>query len=134
VGLSIQVDGFHEARLRSVDVARRHGHVEAVVGVAKRVLRGGIELKFIWFKDALLKGRVALLRIASMLLSFRVLTLLMARSVASTWSSAGARAALGSASPFRSAAAFGPVPLGGVSVEPAYRAREKPRTRLGVRA
>jgi phosphatidylserine/phosphatidylglycerophosphate/cardiolipin synthase-like enzyme len=37
----LHVDGFHEARLRSVDVARRYGHVEAVVGVTKRVLRGG---------------------------------------------------------------------------------------------
>ena len=76
-------------------------------------------VEIIWFKDVLLKGRVALLRIPSMLLSFRVLMLLMARSVASAWSSAGARAALGSASSFRSAAAFGPVSPRGASVEPA---------------
>ena len=37
----LHVDGFHEARFRSVGVARRYGHVEAVVGVAKRILRDG---------------------------------------------------------------------------------------------
>jgi len=34
----LHVDGFHEARLRSVDVAKRFGHVEALVGLARRVV------------------------------------------------------------------------------------------------
>jgi len=33
----LHVDGFHEARLRSIDVAKRYGHVEALVNLAKRV-------------------------------------------------------------------------------------------------
>jgi hypothetical protein len=35
----LHVDGFHEARLRSIDVAKRYGHVEALVGLAKRVMQ-----------------------------------------------------------------------------------------------
>jgi len=35
----LHVDGFHEARLRSVDVAKRFGHVEALVNLAKRVVQ-----------------------------------------------------------------------------------------------
>jgi hypothetical protein len=35
----LHVDGFHEARLRSVDVAKRLGHVEALVDLAKRVVK-----------------------------------------------------------------------------------------------
>jgi hypothetical protein len=34
----LHVDGFHEARLRSVDVAKRFGHVEALVDLARRVV------------------------------------------------------------------------------------------------
>ena len=34
----LHVDGFHEARLRSVDVAKRYGHVEALVSLAKKVM------------------------------------------------------------------------------------------------
>jgi hypothetical protein len=34
----LHVEGFHEARLRSVDVAKRFGHVEALVSLAKRVV------------------------------------------------------------------------------------------------
>jgi hypothetical protein len=35
----LHVDGFHEARLRSIDVAKRFGHVEALVNLAKRVVQ-----------------------------------------------------------------------------------------------
>ncbi|MCG2880708.1 MAG: PaREP1 family protein [Vulcanisaeta sp.] len=35
----LHVEGFHEARLRSVDVAKRLGHVEALVNLAKRVVQ-----------------------------------------------------------------------------------------------
>jgi hypothetical protein len=35
----LHVDGFHEARLRSIDVAKRFGHVEALVSLAKRVVQ-----------------------------------------------------------------------------------------------
>jgi len=35
----LHVGGFHEARLRSIDVAKRYGHVEALVGLAKRVVQ-----------------------------------------------------------------------------------------------
>jgi len=35
----LHVDGFHEARLRSVDVAKRLGHVEALVNLAKNALK-----------------------------------------------------------------------------------------------
>jgi hypothetical protein len=34
----LHVEGFHEARLRSVDVAKRFGHVEALVDLARRVV------------------------------------------------------------------------------------------------
>jgi hypothetical protein len=34
----LHVEGFHEARLRSVDVAKRLGHVEALVSLAKMVV------------------------------------------------------------------------------------------------
>jgi hypothetical protein len=34
----LHVEGFHEARLRSVDVAKRLGHVEALVSLAKIVV------------------------------------------------------------------------------------------------
>lgn len=34
----LHVEGFHEARLRSVDVAKRFGHVEALVSLARRVV------------------------------------------------------------------------------------------------
>jgi hypothetical protein len=33
----LHVNGFHEAKLRSIDVAKRYGHVEALVNLAKRV-------------------------------------------------------------------------------------------------
>jgi hypothetical protein len=35
----LHLGGFHEARLRSIDVAKRYGHVEALVGLAKRVVQ-----------------------------------------------------------------------------------------------
>ena len=35
----LRVDGFHEARLRSMDVTLRLGDVEAVVDLAEKVLR-----------------------------------------------------------------------------------------------
>jgi hypothetical protein len=35
----LHVEGFHEARLRSVDVAKRLGHVEALVNLAKKVVQ-----------------------------------------------------------------------------------------------
>ncbi|MCG2892849.1 MAG: PaREP1 family protein [Vulcanisaeta sp.] len=35
----LHVEGFHEARLRSVDVAKRLGHVEALVNLARRVVQ-----------------------------------------------------------------------------------------------
>jgi len=35
----LHVDCFHEARLRSIDVAKRYEHVEALVGLAKRVVQ-----------------------------------------------------------------------------------------------
>jgi hypothetical protein len=38
----LHVDGFHEARLRSVDVAKRFGHVEALVDLAKRVVKSAL--------------------------------------------------------------------------------------------
>ena len=38
----LYVDGFHEARLRSVDVAKRLGHVEALVDLAKRVVKSAL--------------------------------------------------------------------------------------------
>jgi len=39
----LHVDGFHEARLRSVDVAKRLGHVEALVGLAKMVVEKNLK-------------------------------------------------------------------------------------------
>jgi hypothetical protein len=38
----LHVDGFHEARLRSIDVAKRFGHVEALVDLAKRVVKSAL--------------------------------------------------------------------------------------------
>lgn len=35
----LHVEGFHEARLRSIDVAKRLGHVETLVNLAKRVVQ-----------------------------------------------------------------------------------------------
>jgi len=35
----LHVESFHEARLRSIDVAKRYGHVEALVSLAKRVVQ-----------------------------------------------------------------------------------------------
>jgi hypothetical protein len=35
----LHVDGFHEARLRSIDVAKRYEHVEALISLAKRVVQ-----------------------------------------------------------------------------------------------
>jgi hypothetical protein len=35
----LHVEGLHEARLRSLDVAKRLGHVEALVNLAKRVVQ-----------------------------------------------------------------------------------------------
>jgi hypothetical protein len=39
----LHVDGFHEARLRSIDVAKRLGHVEALVGLAKMVVEKNLK-------------------------------------------------------------------------------------------
>jgi len=39
VAYRLHVDGFHEARLRSVDVAKRLGHVDALVNLAKGVVQ-----------------------------------------------------------------------------------------------
>jgi hypothetical protein len=38
----LHVDGFHEAMFRSVDVAKRLGHVEALVDLAKRVVKSAL--------------------------------------------------------------------------------------------
>jgi len=35
----LHVEGFHEARLRGMDVAKRYGHVEALVGLARGVVQ-----------------------------------------------------------------------------------------------
>jgi hypothetical protein len=39
----LHVDGFHEARLRSVDVAKRYRYIEALINLAKRVMRERIQ-------------------------------------------------------------------------------------------
>jgi len=39
----LHVEGFHEARLRSVDVAKRLGHVEALVSLAKMVVEKNLK-------------------------------------------------------------------------------------------
>jgi hypothetical protein len=39
----LHVDGFHEARLRSIDVAKRYGHVEALVSLAKMVVEKNLK-------------------------------------------------------------------------------------------
>jgi len=39
----LHVDGFHEARLRSIDVAKRLGHVEALVSLAKMVVEKNLK-------------------------------------------------------------------------------------------
>ena len=39
----LHVDGFHEAKLRSMDVAKRLGHVEALVGLAKMVVEKNLK-------------------------------------------------------------------------------------------
>ena len=39
----LHVDGFHEARLRSVDVAKRLGHIDALVNLAKGVVQERIQ-------------------------------------------------------------------------------------------
>jgi hypothetical protein len=39
----LHVEGFHEARLRSIDVAKRLGHVEALVSLAKMVVEKNLK-------------------------------------------------------------------------------------------
>ena len=39
----LHVEGFHEARLRSIDVAKRLGHVEALVSLAKIVVEKNLK-------------------------------------------------------------------------------------------
>jgi len=39
----LHVEGFHEARLRSVDVAKRIGHVEALVSLAKMIVEKNLK-------------------------------------------------------------------------------------------
>jgi hypothetical protein len=39
----LHVEGFHEARLRSIDVAKRLGHVEALVSLAKMAVEKNLK-------------------------------------------------------------------------------------------
>ena len=39
----LHVEGFHEARLRSIDVVKRLGHVEALVNLAKMVVEKNLK-------------------------------------------------------------------------------------------